>query len=108
MAWPYLVGAILTEVTATLALRASENFSRPGYVVVLVLGYAAAFAFLGQALERGMSIGVAYGIWSAVGVAIVAVMGKVLFDDGLSALTGVGIAIIIAGVLVVELAGGEH
>lgn len=110
MAWLFLSGAIFTEVIATLSLRASENFSKPGYTVVLVIGYVAAFALLAQALERGMSLGVAYGVWSGVGVATVAVLGKLLFDDALSALTGLGIALIIAGVAVVELggSGAEH
>lgn len=107
MTWLFLCGAIVTEVTATLCLRASENFSKPGYALVVVLGYVAAFAFLAQALERGMSLGVAYGVWAGAGVAIVAVLGKVVFDDSLTTVTAAGIALIIAGVAVVEIGGAE-
>lgn len=106
MAWLFLAGAILTEVTATLCLRASEGFSRLGFTAVVVVGYVVAFWCLAQSLERGMSLGVAYGIWSGIGVATVAILGKYIFDDALSALTMAGIALIILGVVVVELGGG--
>lgn len=108
MAWVYLAIAIATEVTATLSLRASEGFSRLGYTAVVVVGYVAAFWCLAQALQRGMSLGVAYGVWSGVGVATVAVLGKVLFGDALSVVTALGIALIITGVAVVELGGTER
>ncbi len=105
--WLYLAGAIVTEVTATLCLRASDGFSRLGFTAVVIVGYVASFWCLSQSLQRGMSLGVAYGVWSGIGVATVALLSRVLFDDGLSAVTVGGIALIIVGVVVVQL-GGTH
>jgi small multidrug resistance pump len=105
--WLYLAGAISTEVTATMCLRASDGFSRLGFTAVVVVGYIASFWFLSESLQHGMSLGVAYGVWSGIGVATVAVLGKLIFDDGLSPVTVGGIALIIVGVVVVQL-GGTH
>ncbi|MGQ0629837.1 MAG: DMT family transporter [Sporichthyaceae bacterium] len=107
MSWVFLAFAIVFEVTATLCLRASEGFSKLGFTLVIIVGYTASFWCLSQSLQRGMSLGVAYGVWSGIGVATVALLGKVIFDDGLSALTLAGIALIIGGVVVVQL-GGTH
>ena len=105
--WLFLAAAIATEVTATLCLRASDGFSKLGFTAVVVVGYIASFWCLSQSLEQGMSLGVAYGVWSGIGVATVAVLGKLFFDDGLTAVTVSGIALIILGVIVVQL-GGTH
>jgi small multidrug resistance pump len=103
MTWLFLTGAIVSEVVGTLALRASEGFSKPLPTVLMALGYAAAFLLLAQALERGLPIGPAYAIWAGLGVALVAVFGKLLFDDPLTAVTAVGMVLIIGGVALVEL-----
>ncbi len=102
MGWLYLVGAILMEVTATLCLRSAARGRRSLYVVV-VAGYLAAFAFLGLTLAAGLPLGVAYGVWAAVGVALTAVASRVLFDEPLTPLMLAGIALIAGGVLLVEL-----
>jgi small multidrug resistance pump len=105
MSWLFLIGAILTEVAATLALRMG---SQPGAHKIWFLGvgagYLAAFAFLALTLGQGIAIGVAYGIWAASGVALTALASRVLFDEPLTKITLGGIAMIIAGVLSVELA----
>jgi small multidrug resistance pump len=105
--WLFLAGAILTEVIATTALKLSEGFSRTVPSIVVVVGYLAAFGLLSQALVRGMPIGVAYGVWAAVGVALVAVAGAVLFGEGMTVVQLGGIALVIAGVLALEL-GAAH
>ncbi|SNU00487.1 small multidrug resistance pump [Ruaniaceae bacterium KH17] len=94
----------MCEVTATLSLRATVDSS--SWIPLVVLGYAAAYVFLGFALRAGMPIGVAYGVWGAIGVALVALLGMAVFDEVLSPLTFLGIAIIIAGVVLVET--GSH
>jgi small multidrug resistance pump len=108
MSWVWLVGAILSEITATLCLRASDGFSRVGFDVVVVVGYVVSFVFLSRSLQEGMSLGVAYGVWSGIGMATVAVLGRALFGDRLSPTTVAGIVLIILGVVVVQLGGTDR
>jgi len=100
--WLLLGGAILSEVIGTLALRASESFSKLGPSVLMGVGYVVSFLLLAQVLERGMTVGVAYAIWAGLGVALVAVLGRLLFDDPLTWVTGAGIVAIVGGVVLVE------
>ncbi|MEV6302136.1 SMR family transporter [Actinoplanes sp. NPDC051861] len=99
--WLLLATAILLEVTATLSLRAAVD--HPGWYALVALGYVGAFTTLSLVLRSGMGIGVAYGIWGAAGVATTAVAAAIIFGDPLTALMGTGIALIIGGVLCVEL-----
>ncbi|MEV4755553.1 multidrug efflux SMR transporter [Micromonospora sp. NPDC049559] len=107
MVWLLLAGAILTEVTATICLRLSAGFTRPLPSVVVVIGYLAAFALLSQVLKRGLAVGVAYGIWSAVGVALVALVGVLFLDEALTWVQVVGLVLVIAGVAALQL-GAAH
>lgn len=107
MTWLLLVLAIASEVTATLSLRASEGLRRKRWIPVIVVGYLAAFTLLGAILAMGMPVGVAYGVWAAAGVAITAVLGRVLFKDHFSAMMAIGVALIAAGVALIEF-GGAH
>ncbi|MFG2050630.1 DMT family transporter [Micromonospora sp. NPDC048935] len=102
--WTYLAGAIVTETCATLAMRASSDHA--AWIVVVVAGYALAFAFLALVLRAGMAIGVAYGVWAACGVVATAVLAVPLFGDPLTWVMGLGFAVIVAGVLLIEL--GSH
>lgn len=108
MAWVFLAIAIASEVTATLSLRAAEGFSKLGWTALVVSGYVLAFWCLAQSLQRGMSLGVAYGVWSGAGVATVALLSKFFFDEALSRVTVLGIVLIILGVAVVELGGADR
>ncbi len=103
----FLVGAIVCEVVGTLSLRASEGFTKPLFTVLVAAGYGAAFTLLSASLQRGVPLGVAYGIWAAVGVALVAVLSVPLFGERLTAIQGVGIALVASGVLALEL-GRAH
>jgi small multidrug resistance pump len=105
--WFLLVAAIALEVTGTLALRASEGFTRLGPSLLTVAGYVGAFALLAVVLKLGMPVGVAYGVWAASGVALVAVLGWVLFGERLSTTSALGIGVVMVGVLLVEL-GSHH
>lgn len=107
MPWLFLAGAIVTEVIATTALKISEGFTRPIPSIIVVVGYIAAFGLLSQALVRGLAIGVAYGVWAALGVALVAIVGATFFGEGLTVVQIGGIALVIAGVLALEL-GAAH
>jgi small multidrug resistance pump len=105
--WLFLVGAILTEVAATTALKLSEGFTRLAPSIVVVVGYVTAFGMLSQALTRGMGVGVAYGVWAAAGMALVTIIGAVFLGENMTWVQVGGIAIIIAGVLTLEL-GAHH
>ena len=102
MAWLFLTGSILAEVTATLSLRASVD-GRRAWLAVVAVGYLVAFTLLSLTLQHGIGIGVAYGIWTAVGVALTAVASRVIFGEPLTPLMWAGIGLIAAGVLLVEL-----
>ncbi|MFV8175011.1 DMT family transporter [Mycolicibacterium peregrinum] len=104
--WALLIGAVITEVTATLSLRASQDHS--GWLVLVVAGYLAAFVLLTLVLRAGMPVGVAYGIWGALGTAATAVLAAALFGDPFTWPIVAGIGLIIAGVLLVELGSHPH
>ncbi|MFI7114819.1 DMT family transporter [Nonomuraea sp. NPDC050227] len=99
--WLLLIAAILLEVTATLSLRGALDHA--ALYAVVAIGYVGAFAVLALVLRAGMGLGVAYGIWGAAGVTLTAVLATVIFGDPLTALMGIGIALVIAGVLCVEI-----
>ena len=95
--WYLLMAAIACEVTASLSLKAALD--RPAFFGLVGVGYIASFVLIALVLKQGMALGVAYGIWGAMGVAATAVLSSLIFDESLTALMGVGIALIIAGVL---------
>ncbi|MUL40987.1 multidrug efflux SMR transporter [Streptomonospora sp. PA3] len=107
MTWLLLLGAIAAEVTGTIALRFSDGFSRLVPSLISLAGYGAALWLLAQVLNRGMNIGVAYGVWAALGVSLVAVVGAAFLGDSLTWVQAGGIVLVIAGVLALEL-GGAH
>ena len=100
-AWPTLGGAIISEVSATLALRQALN--QPGFYVMVGIGYVLAFILLSLTLKAGMPLGVAYGLWGALGVALTAVLSMLVFGEPITVLVALGIALIMAGVLLVEV-----
>ncbi|WP_018599772.1 multidrug efflux SMR transporter [Mycobacterium sp. 155] len=99
--WALLIAAIATEVAATLSLRASQDHA--AWIFVVVVGYLGAFALLTMVLRAGMPVGVAYGVWGALGTATTAVLAAALFGDPFTWPIAAGIGLIIAGVLLVEL-----
>lgn len=106
-AWLFLTLAIGAEICATLSLRASDGFSRRRWLIPAAAGYAVAFAALHQALAAGIAVGIAYGIWTAAGIALVALLARAIWKDPLTPRMLAGIGIIILGVLLVELGGGH-
>lgn len=99
--WTFLVIAILFEVAGSLSLKGA--LEEPWLYVVVVIGYGIAFTSLAQVLRAGLSLGVAYGIWGACGVALTAVMSMLIFGEPLTPVMIAGIVVIIAGVLCIEL-----
>jgi small multidrug resistance pump len=106
--WLALAGAILVEVVATLALRASDGFRKKAWIAPIVAGYLVSFYLLWVSLGLGMPVGIAYGVWSACGVALVAVIARFLFAEPLTWMMAAGIALIVGGVLMIEVAGLAH
>jgi small multidrug resistance pump len=108
MSWLFLMGAIITEVAATLSLRASEGLRKKKWIGPIVVFYIAAFSLLTIALANGVPVGIAYGIWAASGVALTAVGAQVFFKERLTLRMGAGIVLIAVGVLVIELGSRAH
>jgi small multidrug resistance pump len=100
--WVILIAAILAEVVATSALKASDGFSRPGPVLLMAAGYGIALYLLSLTL-RTMPVGIAYAIWSGLGVVLITLVGWLLFGQKLDAPALLGMALIVAGVMVMNL-----
>jgi len=100
--WIYLGVAIVSEVIGTSALNASAGFSRLWPSLIVVAGYAVAFYCLSLAL-KSIPVGIAYAIWSGVGVALIALVGWAIFGQALDAPAIVGITLIVAGVIVLNV-----
>lgn len=105
MAYLLLFGAIVSEVIGAIATRFSEGFTKAVPTAIAIVGVIGAYYLLSLALTRGMSIGVAYGIWAALGVTFVALIGAVFLGDKLTWIQVVGVVLVIGGVLSLELGG---
>jgi len=102
MKYVYLLIAILSEVTATTALKASEQFTRLWPSVLVVLGYASAFYFMSITL-KSIPVGISYAIWSGVGIILISITGYFFYHQKLDTPAIIGMAFIIAGVLIINL-----
>ena len=102
MPYVYLAIAIVTEVVATAALRASNGFSNLWPSVVVVVGYVVCFFALAMCVKR-MPIGVAYAIWSGVGIVLITIAGWYLYRQRVDLPGILGMGLIIAGVLVIQI-----
>ena len=102
MNWLYLGLAIFCEVIATSALKASEGFTRPWPTLLLACGYGAAFYFLSLTL-RSIPVGVAYAVWSGVGVVLISLVAFLLYGQRLDLAALLGIGLIVAGVIVINV-----
>ncbi len=100
--WIYLSLAIVAEVVGTSFLKSAEGFTRLVPSVAVVVSYVVAFFFLGLALKT-LPVGVAYAIWAGVGVALIALVGYAFFGQRLDAPAIVGMALIVAGVVVINV-----
>ncbi|HEX7339370.1 MAG TPA: SMR family transporter [Rhodanobacteraceae bacterium] len=100
--WLALTLAIVSEVIGTSALKASAGFTRLGPSVVVIVGYALAFYLLAITLKH-IPVGVAYAVWSGAGTVLITVIGVLAFRQKIDLAGIVGIALIVAGVLVLNL-----
>jgi multidrug transporter EmrE-like cation transporter len=100
--WLILGIAIMAETMATAALKSSEGFTRLVPSVLVVVGYAVAFYCLSVTL-RVIPVGIAYAIWSGVGIILITIIGWTLFGQKLDAPALIGMALIIAGVVIMNV-----
>jgi small multidrug resistance pump len=101
MSWVYLSIAIVAEVAATSALKAAEGFTRVIPSVAVVAGYVVAFYFLSLTL-RTIPVGIAYAIWSGIGISLIALIGWLLYGQALDFPAMVGLVFIISGVVILN------
>lgn len=108
MGYLFLAFAIVGEVIATtfLKLTTGERAVWWAYPIVAV-GYIFAFVMLAQTLQKGVPLGIAYAIWAGVGVVLVAVISWVVFHEMLTWTQVIGMGLVVAGVVLLEL-GGRH
>ena len=98
----YLNIAVAAETVGTTALQASNQFTRVGPTVLVVLAYGVAFYFLGIALKY-IPVGIAYALWSGLGIVLIALIGFTLFGQALDGAAIAGLGLIIAGIVVIQL-----
>ena len=103
--WIYLSIAIVAEVVGTSFLKSAEGFTRFLPSLIVVVSYVVAFFFLGLALKT-LPVGIAYAIWAGVGVALIALVGYAFLGQSLDAPAILGMALIVAGVVVINVFSG--
>jgi small multidrug resistance pump len=107
MAWVLLAIAIAAEIIGTLSLKASDGLSKLLPSIGVLLGYATAFTLMAMSLKK-LDVGITYAIWSGVGIIGAAIGDVIFFDQQLSKMTMIGMAIIILGVVIMNLSGASH
>jgi small multidrug resistance pump len=100
--WLFLAIAIVSETIATSALKSSEGFSRLLPSVLVVIGYAVAFYFLSLTL-RTIPVGIAYAVWSGVGIVLITLVGWLAFGQKMDTPALLGMGLIVAGVIVMNV-----
>ena len=104
--WAWLLFAIGLKVFGTTCLKLSEQFTKLWPSVGVTAGYAGSFVALALALKT-FEVGTAYAIWSGIGTAVIVLVGYWFLDESLGPVKGVGIALIVVGVVVLNLSGGH-
>lgn len=98
----YLLLAVITETIGTSALQASAQFTRLWPSVLVVVAYVISFYLLGLTLKY-MPVGIMYAIWSGLGIAFIALIGWIIFDQNLDLPAVLGIALILGGIVIIQL-----
>ena len=102
MSYIYLIGAILYEVTGTMLLPVSKNFTKPIISIILVLAYVMAFYLLTFALKE-IPLAIAYATWAGMGVFLVTLLGYYFYSDSLQWQSFIGLLLIAIGVAIVNI-----
>lgn len=106
MGYVYLAIAVIAEVIATSALKASNSFTQITPSILVVIGYGVAFYFLSLVLKN-IPVGVAYAIWSGLGIVLVSIVGMVIFGQKLDLAAIIGMILIITGIVVMNVFSGS-
>lgn len=107
MTYILLFAAIVAEILGTMLLKQTEGFTRLWPTMGTLVLYGAAFFLLAQTLMRGLNIGVAYATWSGVGIAVITAFGVYFLGEALSPTKFIGMAMVIAGVVTLNLSGAH-
>lgn len=107
MTYVFLLCAIVAEVIATSLLKSTEGFTRLWPTVVCLTGYAVSFALLALSIARGMQTDVAYALWSAIGTALIVLIAVLFLGSPVSVAKVLGVGLIIAGVVTLNLTGAH-
>jgi quaternary ammonium compound-resistance protein SugE len=107
MAWVLLVVAGLLETAFAISLKLSDGFTRAGWTVAFAVSAVISFALLSTAL-RSLPVGTAYAVWTGIGAAGTAVVGMLVFGESAAVLRLVSIALIVAGVVGLQLTSTAH
>ncbi|MEO6118276.1 MAG: SMR family transporter [Methylotenera sp.] len=100
--WLAIAIAIVAEVTATTALKASNEFTRLGPSLIVVAGYGVAFYFMTISM-RVLPVGIMYAIWSGLGIVLISIIGWLVYKQTLDVPAMIGMGLIIAGVVVINV-----
>jgi small multidrug resistance pump len=100
--WLYLGFAILTEVSGTTMMKLSRGFERPQFFAIALVCYLGTLSMLTLAL-KGLPMGVVYAVWAGVGTSLAALVGLVVFKEPLTAMRLGGVALVAAGVVLINL-----
>jgi small multidrug resistance pump len=107
MHWIYLILAIIFEVCGTTCMKVSAGFTKTLPSVLMFVLYGACFSVLTLALKK-LDVSLAYAVWSGMGTALIATIGVLWFKEPVTALKLISLALIIAGVIGLNLSGGTH
>lgn len=107
MTYVFLLCAIFAEVIATSLLKSTEGFTRLWPTAICLTGYAISFALLAASISRGMQTDVAYALWSAIGTVLIVLIAVLFLGSTVSVAKVVGVGLIIAGVVTLNLSGAH-
>ena len=105
--WLLLAGTIVSEVICTLCLKLSDGFSKPLWIIGTAICYGLAFWGLAIVMKR-IDMSITYAVWSGVGTVLTAVVGILLFKDGVSMAKLSGIGMVVGGVVLLNVSGASH
>lgn len=106
MSWVFLFLGVVAEALSHVALKATDGFSRPGPLVLVVLGHLSAFLFLAYAM-KGLPVGVVHALWAGLAIVVVTMLSAWLYKQHLDTATWIGMGLIMVGVMLVNFSQGH-